>query len=279
MKQHRCKYSICSCSVNRLSKVRCNLRTDSRILPEEYNYNIKNIYRDKKGRKLSGYGAVELADFCPYYRVSHAVHLSSVFSPTARCFQLDGGISVESKHGKITWMHDVGCYETICKDNRLMIKTQNSKFYPCYQGGQFIHVEKDKDKGNTTQVFSPTSRCFELNGGIKVRSESGTITWLHSVDCYERPYTQLNRLRSENEGENIFETVRDVGVVLLFQRVHGVGTVITRIVCPSCTELCGPGFCDPDKFAHTRIGDPTRSAIQYKTGLASMILPLLLHFS
>ncbi|KAK5969386.1 hypothetical protein GCK32_014450 [Trichostrongylus colubriformis] len=221
MKQHRCKYSICSCSVNRLSKVRCNLRTDSRILPEEYNYNIKNIYRDKKGRKLSGYGAVELADFCPYYRVYGDVsredsdtrctyygnmyynnYSLEVFSPTARCFQLDGGISVESKHGKITWMHDVGCYETICKDNRLMIKTQNSKFYPCYQGGQFIHVEK---------------------------------------------------------------------------RVYGVGTVTTRIVCPSCSELCGRDFCAPDEIVRDRIGDPTRITVQLKIQPILLTLSILFH--
>ncbi|KAK6019614.1 hypothetical protein OSTOST_14746, partial [Ostertagia ostertagi] len=68
-----------------------------------------------------------------------------------------------------------------------MIKTQNSKFYPCYQGGQFIHVEK---------------------------------------------------------------------------RVRGVGTVSTRIICPSCAELCGSHFCAPDRYVRQRIGDPTRTVAQ-----------------
>ncbi|KAK5969385.1 hypothetical protein GCK32_014482, partial [Trichostrongylus colubriformis] len=31
---------------------------------------------------------------------------------------------------------------TECRDGRLHVKIQNSKFYPCYFPGQFIHVEK-----------------------------------------------------------------------------------------------------------------------------------------
>ncbi|KAJ1361119.1 hypothetical protein KIN20_020302 [Parelaphostrongylus tenuis] len=76
---------------------------------------------------------------------------------------------------------------TICKDNRLHVKTQNSKFYPCYHEGQLIHVEK---------------------------------------------------------------------------RVHGVGTVTTKIVCPPCAELCGRKFCAPDENINGRVGDPTREAIR-----------------
>ncbi|KAK5983805.1 Leishmanolysin, partial [Trichostrongylus colubriformis] len=186
-------YEETRCSTSRKAKVRCNMLADSGSIPREYNYNIKNLYRDKKGRSIIGYGSVTLADFCPYYKIYGDVsredsdtrctyhdnkhynnysledkdkgNITQVFSPTARCFELDGGIKVRSESGTITWLHSVGCYETICKDGRLMIKTQKSKFYPCYQEGQFIHVEK---------------------------------------------------------------------------RIHGVGTVTTRIVCPSCTELCGP---------------------------------------
>ncbi|RCN31675.1 hypothetical protein ANCCAN_22537 [Ancylostoma caninum] len=84
----------------------------------------------------------------------------------------------------------------------LFIKTQNSKFYPCYQGGQFIHVEK---------------------------------------------------------------------------RVYGVGTVRTRIVCPSCTELCGKLFCAPEKIVTERIGDPTRNKSHSPIFIAISISVLMYH--
>ncbi|KAK6017788.1 hypothetical protein OSTOST_16685 [Ostertagia ostertagi] len=64
-------YDDARCSTSRRAKVRCNLVQDSKILPQEYNYNVKNMYHDKKGQNVVGYGAVEVADYCPYYRVSY----------------------------------------------------------------------------------------------------------------------------------------------------------------------------------------------------------------
>ncbi|VDO29505.1 unnamed protein product [Haemonchus placei] len=57
---------------------------------------------------------------------------------------MDVNISVkmDSEISKSTWMHSVGCFESICKNNLLMIRTQQSKFYPCYREGQIIHIEK-----------------------------------------------------------------------------------------------------------------------------------------
>uniref|UniRef100_A0A0K0D271 Leishmanolysin-like peptidase n=1 Tax=Angiostrongylus cantonensis TaxID=6313 RepID=A0A0K0D271_ANGCA len=160
------------CSANRLSKVRCNLVESMEGVPDEYDYNIPNLYKNRKGKAVTGYGQVEAGDFCPYYRTY-------------------GGVSREDSDTRCTFPDNMNynnySLETVCKDNRLHIKTQNSKFYPCYQGGQLIHVEK---------------------------------------------------------------------------RVHGVGTVTAKIVCPSCTELCGRQYCAPDKNFKARIGDPTREAIR-----------------
>ncbi|KJH53660.1 Leishmanolysin [Dictyocaulus viviparus] len=206
------------CSANRMEKVRCNLISDQKNVPAEYDYNIPNLYKDMKGRSVPGHGVLDVADFCPYYRVYSSLseegsdtrctfsgnmnynnYSLEVFSPTARCFQLDGGIKVKNEIGTRFWFQNVGCYEAICKDNRLQIKTQNSKFYPCYQAGQLIHIEK---------------------------------------------------------------------------RVHRVGTVTTRIVCPSCTEFCGRQYCAPDKQITARIGDPTRGTICLHTKSISIIFLL-----
>ncbi|KAK5974675.1 hypothetical protein GCK32_006605, partial [Trichostrongylus colubriformis] len=203
------------CSTSRKEKVRCNMLTDSRSLPREYNYNIKNLYHDKKGRSIIGYGSVELADFCPYYRIPSDIwtdvtgtrcthhdynHYNNysleVFSPTARCFDLDGGIRVRNERGIITWFHSAACYETICKNGTLMIKTQKSKVYPCHQERQFIDVE---------------------------------------------------------------------------ERVYGVGTVTTRIVCPPCSELCGRDSCAPDRVRRNRTSDPTRITVQPKTQMTGKV--------
>ncbi|KAK6757598.1 hypothetical protein RB195_015425 [Necator americanus] len=189
------------CSTNRRAKVTCNLMTDSMNVSSEYDYNVPNLYRDLDGHSVHGYGNLPTADYCPYYRVygdfssqdkgsdtrctypdnmNYNNYSLEIFSPTAQCFQLDGGIKIKHERGVRIWMHS-----TICKRNLLFIKTQNSKFYPCYHGGQLIHVEK---------------------------------------------------------------------------RVYGVGTVTTRIICPSCTEMCGKKFCAPERIVAERIGDPTRGS-------------------
>ncbi|WKY08682.1 hypothetical protein Q1695_007870 [Nippostrongylus brasiliensis] len=76
------------------------------------------------------------------------------------------------------------------------------------------------------EVFSPSSRCFELKGGIKVVSGENSVTWMKANGCYER--------------------------------LTGVGTVSTRIICPSCAEICGASNCKEEVFVENRIGDPTR---------------------
>ncbi|EYB82785.1 hypothetical protein Y032_0351g3242 [Ancylostoma ceylanicum] len=192
------------CTDNRRAKVRCNLVSGSKKVPSKYDYNIKDLFWDKKGHNIRGYGHVEVADYCPYYRIYGDVskedtdtrctfadnmnynnYSLEIFSPSARCFELDGdgGIAIKNEHGTNTWMHSVGCFETLCEKNLLYIKTQRSKFYPCHRKGQLIYVEK---------------------------------------------------------------------------RVHGVGTIKTRIVCPSCAELCGKLFCAPERHIHRRIGDTAR---------------------
>ncbi|RCN31673.1 Leishmanolysin [Ancylostoma caninum] len=151
------------CTDNRRAKVRCNLVSGSKQLPSTYDYNIKNLFWDKKGRSIRGYGHVSVADYCPYYRIYGDVskedtdtrctfagnmnynnYSLEIFSPSARCFELDGdgGIAIRNEHGTNTWLHSVGCFETVCEKNLLYIKTQRSKFYPCHRKGQLIHVEK-----------------------------------------------------------------------------------------------------------------------------------------
>nr|CDJ97832.1 leishmanolysin-like peptidase-like [Haemonchus contortus] len=186
-------------------------------LPPEFDYNTGNIYQDKKGQPILGHGTLD-ADYCPYYASRNSVSAEGgfdsscafpgnmdynnysleIFSPTARCFELHGGIKVENEVSTYTTTkHPVGCYESICKNNLLMIKTQNSKFYPCYHKGQLIHVEK---------------------------------------------------------------------------RLHNVGTVRLQIFCPACSELCGSQFCAPEKSTEKRIGDPTRTVIKPSVQLASVVL-------
>ncbi|VDM80189.1 unnamed protein product [Strongylus vulgaris] len=120
------------CSTSRLAKVRCNLIAGSIDVPNEYNYNIQNLYKDRKQHLLKGYGHLEVADYCPYYRVygefsamdkgadtrctfpgnmNYNNYSLEIFSPTARCFQLEGGITVIHDQGIDVWMHSVGCYE------------------------------------------------------------------------------------------------------------------------------------------------------------------------
>ncbi|CAJ0594957.1 unnamed protein product [Cylicocyclus nassatus] len=212
------------CSTDRKAKVRCSLvereqdiANNIHDVEKDYNYNIMNLYKDKKNRSVYGFGP-SLADYCPYYRVYgefsvmdngfdtrctfpgnmyYSNYSLEIFSPTARCFQLRGPITVIHEHGGDQWLNTVGCFETKCDNNLLYIKTQNSKFYPCYHGGQTIHVEK---------------------------------------------------------------------------RVYGVGTVKMKIICPSCTELCGKEFCAPDDFTSRWVGDPSRKDASSYSLYAAIVL-------
>uniref|UniRef100_A0A7I4YQG3 Leishmanolysin-like peptidase n=1 Tax=Haemonchus contortus TaxID=6289 RepID=A0A7I4YQG3_HAECO len=217
-------YRDSRCSPTRLQRATCSLvplGERGGALPPEFDYNTGNIYQDKKGQPILGHGTLD-ADYCPYYASRNTLlteggfdsscafpgnmdynnYSLEIFSPTARCFELHGGIKVENEVSTYTTTkHTVGCYESICKNNLLMIKTQNSKFYPCYHEGQLIHVEK---------------------------------------------------------------------------RLHNIGTVRLQIVCPSCSELCGSQFCAPEKSTEKRIGDPTRTVIKPSVQLASVVLLILI---
>ncbi|PIO76494.1 hypothetical protein TELCIR_01434 [Teladorsagia circumcincta] len=63
-------YADVRCSTKRLAKFRCDLVENSTIsLPDEYNYNVETLYHDKNGRQVVGYGPLETADYCPFYRI------------------------------------------------------------------------------------------------------------------------------------------------------------------------------------------------------------------
>lgn len=149
-----------TCNANRKSKVLCNFVQGDDI-PEEYDYNRKGVYTDRRGDEVHGLGSEMTADYCPYYRVFGEISVEArdtrctypgnmnynnysmeIFSKTARCFELDGGIKVKRHITTITYSHWAGCYEAMCKDGRVHIKVQNSKFYPCYFAGQYIYLEK-----------------------------------------------------------------------------------------------------------------------------------------
>ncbi|CAJ0605505.1 unnamed protein product [Cylicocyclus nassatus] len=178
MRSRQDPYPFCTqqfdvrCSEDRKSKVICNLVSpEFAKIPIDYNYNIPSLYTDDKGGSIVAIGREEIADYCPYYRVFAEVEkeatdsrctyagnmyynnysleheqvcakLRKIFSPSARCFSLDGGIEVSKKSTITTYHHKVGCYETACKDDRLYVKIQSSKFYPCHYAGQLIHVGK-----------------------------------------------------------------------------------------------------------------------------------------
>ncbi|KAK6047883.1 hypothetical protein COOONC_14612 [Cooperia oncophora] len=57
------------CSSTRKAKLRCSLVAENKTLPDQYNYNVRGLYQDQKGKEILGHGSIELADFCPYYRV------------------------------------------------------------------------------------------------------------------------------------------------------------------------------------------------------------------
>ncbi|RCN31674.1 hypothetical protein ANCCAN_22536 [Ancylostoma caninum] len=150
------------CSANRKDKLRCNMVLGSKGLPTQFDYNAPDMYKDKKGRPIQGRGLLAFADYCPYYRVQSTLlekgsydtkctlpdnmnynnYSLEIFSPSARCFELDGGIAVQREQNTDIWLHNVGCYETKCEEGLLLVKTQKSKFYPCYKRGQLVHVEK-----------------------------------------------------------------------------------------------------------------------------------------
>ncbi|WKY08738.1 hypothetical protein Q1695_007897 [Nippostrongylus brasiliensis] len=204
MKTHRDDpYPFCTiyeharCSDDRTSKVRCNLDVDVDDVPPEFNYSIPGLYRNRRGESITAYGHVDIIDYCPYYRTVYEFshkgadtrctffgnrdynnYSLEVFSPTARCFDLDDGIHVKYYSMSIIWSHTVGCFETMCTKGKLFVKVQNSKFYPCHGKGQRIYIEK---------------------------------------------------------------------------LVQDVGTVSMRIICPSCSELCGEQFCKPERTVLEKI--------------------------
>ncbi|KAL6744540.1 hypothetical protein Aduo_017463 [Ancylostoma duodenale] len=209
------------CSANRKGKLRCNMIRGAKGLPAHFDYSTPNLYKDKKGRPIQGRGLITFADYCPYYWMK-STHLKKgsydtrctlpdnmnynkysleIFSPSSRCFELEGGIAVQYEHNTDIWLHTVGCYETKCEEGLLFVKTQKSKFYPCYKRGQLVHVEK---------------------------------------------------------------------------RLPGIGTVRTKIVCPSCAELCGEQFCQPERTVMQRIGDSSKNP--FSSFIASFLLYFLVYF-
>ncbi|VDP60812.1 unnamed protein product [Heligmosomoides polygyrus] len=52
-----------------MAKLSCNMAANLVNVPDEYNYNIGGLYTDMRGKVVNGYGRVEVADYCPYYRV------------------------------------------------------------------------------------------------------------------------------------------------------------------------------------------------------------------
>nr|CDJ81504.1 Peptidase M8 domain containing protein [Haemonchus contortus] len=173
------------CAAKRLEKLQCNLVTANKIpseeIPPEYDYNINNLYHDKKGQPVVGFGAVDIADFCPYYMST--VLFANVtpictrpvttkleedpfqtHSLTSRCMDMNINVKVYSEVSRFMWMHSVGCFESVCKNNLLMIRTQQSDFYPCYRKGQIIHVEEVSSSygGGTTEFQIVCPSCLEL---------------------------------------------------------------------------------------------------------------------
>ncbi|XGW05991.1 hypothetical protein V3C99_016384 [Haemonchus contortus] len=177
------------CSAARLEQLVCNLVPMNKTFPPpsdflpEYDYNLENLYHDKKGQSISGYGSLPMADFCPYYknygrktdvslpescRVTGSIGrfiygniLSQVFSHSSRCLSMDAAYMEASN---LKQYHGVGCYETICKNNQLMIRTRNSKFYPCNREGQIIHIKEVPHGNGTADLNITCPSCSELCG-------------------------------------------------------------------------------------------------------------------
>uniref|UniRef100_A0A7I4YQN4 Leishmanolysin-like peptidase n=1 Tax=Haemonchus contortus TaxID=6289 RepID=A0A7I4YQN4_HAECO len=183
------------CSATRLERAECSLVLlgKNQKTPSEYDYNTGDIYQDEKGQPIFARGLLP-EDYCPYYMSLNTVatedgfdsscafpgnmnynnYSLEIFSRTARCFELRGGIEVENEFSTLTKVHTVGCYESICKNNVVMIRTQNSKFYPCYHEGQLIHVEKRLHNVGTVRLQIVCPSCSELCGSQFCAPEKST---------------------------------------------------------------------------------------------------------
>uniref|UniRef100_A0A7I5EDF5 Leishmanolysin-like peptidase n=1 Tax=Haemonchus contortus TaxID=6289 RepID=A0A7I5EDF5_HAECO len=186
-------YEDARCTTTRLEKLKCTLGKANGTFPpgfsSEYDYN--NF----------GYGVhVNAGDRCTHPTVMrYDSNTSEVYSESARCFHLNK--TWKAGNEVLNSTRTVGCFESICKNNLLMIKTRGSKLYPCYEDGQLIHIEKDTYGGEKLEL---------------------------------------------------------------------------QIVCPSCSELCGPMFCSPeDKFVKERFSVPTRTAINRRAQFIPVILLII----
>ncbi|WKY09043.1 hypothetical protein Q1695_001860 [Nippostrongylus brasiliensis] len=65
----------------------------------------------------------------------------------------------------------------MCKDGRLHVKVQDSKFYPCFYAGQYIYIEKYVFKVgfSETKIVCPDCReiCGECAPEIRTKSKIG----------------------------------------------------------------------------------------------------------
>ncbi|KIH59068.1 hypothetical protein ANCDUO_10714 [Ancylostoma duodenale] len=282
------------CADSRRAKVRCNLVSGSKRLPSTYDYNVKNLFWDKKGRSIRGYGHVSVADYCPYYRVE--------------TFEIYGDVSKEDTDTRCTFAENMNY-------NNYSLEVLPFKVKIISADAEGLHVIC-----KNLQIFSPSARCFELDGdgGIAIRNEHGTNTWLHSVGCFEvniyslgrsenvtsggetiicyhlvpvfirtQPYhTQFsiqtvcekNLLYIKTQKSKFYPCHRKGQLIYVKKRVHGVGTIKTRIVCPSCAELCGKLFCAPERHIHERIGDSARrSPFNFLYPLFIFVLAVVFH--
>nr|CDJ80517.1 unnamed protein product [Haemonchus contortus] len=58
---------------------------------------------------------------------------------------------------------------------------------------------------------------------------------------------------------------------------YSSGTVKLRIVCPSCSELCGHQYCTTDKFVEEELLHLTSAGIMHRTqSILVALLPLFL---
>ncbi|XGW05986.1 hypothetical protein V3C99_016383 [Haemonchus contortus] len=175
------------CSAARLEKVMCNLipATGEEIFhpnwSPEYEYNLEGLYHDQEGQPIFGYGEEPVADFCPYYAdmdknvdpngrctspdiMSYGTDSPEVFSQSARCFDVAVSWNVNNEVSNFTQTHTVGCFESICKNNLVMIRTRNSEFYPCYREGQIIHLKEVLIGDDTAELKITCPSCSELCG-------------------------------------------------------------------------------------------------------------------
>ncbi|VDL74856.1 unnamed protein product [Nippostrongylus brasiliensis] len=160
------------CNANHKAKVLCNFVQYHQI-PYNYDYNVPGLYHNKQGQELHGGGNEETADFCPYYRVfgdmwkedrdtrctykgnmNYNSYSMEIFSETARCFELEGGI------------------EAICLDDLVQVKWQGSEYYNCSHAGELIHVKKKvRGKGvASTKIICPNYNAMCGESAPKART-------------------------------------------------------------------------------------------------------------